>query len=116
MRSRRRSSTPGTSCGSGRARARTTAATAPSPTPPPSARQLQRAFPEVKVVKALNWITFQLAVDPGSVPGVHVCPIRGDDAGAKEQVRGLLAGLGWTREQILDFGGIEASRDLELFV
>jgi predicted dinucleotide-binding enzyme len=78
--------------------------------------QLQRSFPDVKVVKALNGITYQVAIDPGSVPGAHICPICGDDAGAKGQVRDLLAGLGWPKEHVLDLGGIEASRDLELYV
>ncbi len=54
--------------------------------------------------KALNTINHLVMVDPGRVSGegdVFVC---GDDEDAKAQVHGLLRGLGWADEAIVDLG------------
>lgn len=54
------------------------------------AEQIQRRFPETRVVKALNTIGAPVMVEPGIVPGEHAIFVAGDDAGAKEQVVELL--------------------------
>ena len=46
--------------------------------------QIQRAFPETKVVKALNTVNCQVMVDPSRVPGDHDIIVSGNDAAAKE--------------------------------
>ncbi|MCP3162101.1 NADPH-dependent F420 reductase [Myxococcus qinghaiensis] len=74
--------------------------------------QLQRAVPELKVVKALNTMTASIMVSPSSLPAPHDVFVCGDDAGAKKLVTSLLTeGFGWKR--VLDVGDITASRGLE---
>lgn len=80
------------------------------------AEQIQRRFPEARVVKALNTVGAPVMVEPGVVPGEHTIFVAGDDADAKEQVIGLLESIGWSRERVLDLGGIAASRGVEMYL
>ena len=50
------------------------------------AEQIQRAFPDVRVVKTLNTVTAAVMVDPALVPGSHTIFVAGDDESAKAQV------------------------------
>ncbi len=78
--------------------------------------QIQRAYPEVKVVKALNTVTAFLMIDPGQVGGGdHTLFICGDDPGAKAQVTGWLqTWFGW--RDVLDLGGISNARGTEMYL
>ena len=76
--------------------------------------QIQRRFPDTRVVKALNTMNHEVMVDPGLVPGEHDLFVCGDDAGAKETVSELLESFGWSPERIVDLGGIDASRGREM--
>jgi predicted dinucleotide-binding enzyme len=78
--------------------------------------QIQRAFPEAKVVKALNTVNANVMVDPGSVPGEHDMFVSGNDEGAKAQVTDLLQSFGWPAERILDLGDITAARGQEMYL
>jgi len=78
--------------------------------------QIQRAFPETKVVKALNTVNSNVMVDPGVVPGEHDIFLSGDDEQAKGQVAELLQSFGWPAQRILDLGDITAARAQELYV
>jgi predicted dinucleotide-binding enzyme len=78
--------------------------------------QIQRRFPEARVVKALNTMNNEVMVNPGLLRGEHDVFICGDDEGAKAEVRGLLESFGWPAERILDLGGIEAARGTEAYV
>jgi 8-hydroxy-5-deazaflavin:NADPH oxidoreductase len=78
--------------------------------------QIQRRFPETRVVKSLNTMNNQVMVDPGRVPGEHDVFVCGEDAEAKEQVTELLVSFGWPRERVLDLGGIEAARGTEMYL
>jgi len=78
--------------------------------------QIQRAFPEAKVVKALNTVNADVMVDPGMVPGEHDMLISGNDAAAKAQVADLLQSFGWPADHILDLGDITGARGQELYV
>jgi predicted dinucleotide-binding enzyme len=78
--------------------------------------QVQRAFPEAKVVKTLNTMNTNVMVDPSIVPGGHDVFVSGNDDGAKAQVVELLESFGWPRERILDLGDITAARGQELYV
>jgi predicted dinucleotide-binding enzyme len=74
--------------------------------------QIQRAFPDVKVVKALNTLTSALMVNPGALAGEHDLFICGNDDGAKGQVTAILREwLGW--KNIVDVGDITAARGTE---
>ena len=68
--------------------------------------QIQRAFPEARVVKALNTVNANVMVDPGLVPGEHDIFVSGNDEEAKAQVAELLQSFGWPADRILDLGDI----------
>jgi 8-hydroxy-5-deazaflavin:NADPH oxidoreductase len=78
--------------------------------------QIQRAFPEARVVKALNTVNANVMVDPGVVPGEHDIFISGNDDEAKAQVGELLQSFGWRADRILDLGDISAARGQEMYV
>jgi len=78
--------------------------------------QIQRSFPEARVVKALNTLNANVMVDPSLVPGDHDLLISGDDEEAKAQVAELLQSFGWPADRIVDLGGITAARGQELYV
>ena len=78
--------------------------------------QIQRRFPEAKVVKALNTMNCEVMVDPGKVPGEHDVFLCGEDAEAKHQVGDLLESFGWPAERIRDLGGISSARGTEMYV
>ena len=80
------------------------------------AEQIQRAFPDARVVKALNTISATVMVDPGSLPGLHHLFICGDDEDAKAEVRALLATFGWPDESFVDLGDITNARGTEMYL
>ena len=79
------------------------------------AEQIQRAFPDAKVVKALNTVNALLMVDPGRLGGGdHTVFLSGNDDDAKAQVRALLESFGW--RDIADLGDISTARGPEMFL
>lgn len=80
------------------------------------AEQIQRAFPEAKVVKTLNTVTAMLMVDPGLVAGGdHDMFVAGNDADAKASVVALLTTeFGWRR--IIDLGDLTGARPMEMYL
>jgi predicted dinucleotide-binding enzyme len=79
------------------------------------AEQIQRAFPEAKVVKALNTLNVSVTVDPGSIgDGDTTVFAAGDDAEARQLVVGLLRELGWV--DIVELDGLSNARGLEMYV
>jgi 8-hydroxy-5-deazaflavin:NADPH oxidoreductase len=78
--------------------------------------QIQRTYPDAKVVKALNTVTAALMVEPGLISGEHSLPIAGNDEGAKAQVADLLEKFGWPRDAIVDLGDIAGARAQEMYL
>ncbi len=77
--------------------------------------QIQKAFPEAKVVKTLNTVTAALMVDPSIIPGVHTMFVSGNDTKAKAEVIQLLKeGFGW--KDVIDLGDISAARAQEMYL
>ncbi|MBP1992085.1 NADPH-dependent F420 reductase [Paenibacillus eucommiae] len=76
--------------------------------------QIQRAFPDVKVVKTLNTVASALMVNPRSLAdGQHDLFISGNDAAARNEVIGYLKEwFGW--ESIIDLGDITSARSTEM--
>lgn len=72
--------------------------------------QVQRAVPEADVVKAYNTVGNALMVDPDLPGGPPSMFVGGDSEDAKAIVAELLRSTGW---DVVDLGGIEASRYLE---
>lgn len=77
------------------------------------AEQLQKAFPETRVVKTLNTMTNTVMVEPGRVPGRHDVFVSGDDEDAKAVVADLLRSFGWPSDRILDLGDLSSARATE---
>lgn len=79
------------------------------------AEQIQRAYPQVKVVKALNTMTAALMVNPKALAGGdHTVFLAGNDPAARAQVAELLRSFGWT--DILDLGDLSAARGTEMLL
>lgn len=73
--------------------------------------EIQKAFPEARVVKAFNTIAAAVMVDPGRIAGGHDLFMAGNDAAAKETVAGIARAFGWT--SIVDLGDIVGARASE---
>jgi 8-hydroxy-5-deazaflavin:NADPH oxidoreductase len=76
--------------------------------------QIQQAFPDARVVKALNTVNVGVMVDPrrlGAESDLFLC---GNDAAAKTKVAALLKEMGWTR--IHDLGPIASARGTEAYL
>jgi predicted dinucleotide-binding enzyme len=78
--------------------------------------QIQRAFPEARVVKALNTVTARVMVEPGEVGGGdHTMFVCGNDASAKDEVTTILKDwFGW--RDVLDLGDITNARAMEMYL
>ena len=76
--------------------------------------QIQRAYPEARVVKTLNTMGNEVMIHPEQLPGRHCVFMSGDDAEAKQLVAGMLESFGWPPEAIVDLGGIETARGPEM--
>ena len=78
--------------------------------------QIQRAFPEARVVKTLNTMGNEVMIHPERLPGRHCVFMCGDDGEAKQLVTGLLESFGWPSDAIVDLGGIGAARGMEMYL
>lgn len=77
--------------------------------------QIQRTYPNLKVVKSLNTVTAAIMVNPRSVAdGEHHVFVSGNDAGAKDTAIGILKEFGWIH--ILDLGDITTARGTEMYL
>lgn len=72
--------------------------------------RIQRALPNARVVKAFNTVGAPEMVQPSFDGGPPSMFVAGNDAGAKGVAGEILRGFGW---DVVDLGGIEASRYLE---
>ena len=77
--------------------------------------QIQRRFPEARVVKTLHTMNAYLMVDPTQLAdGDHTVFVSGDDAEATAEVSELLQSFGWT--DIIDLGDISTARGTEMIL
>lgn len=75
--------------------------------------QIQREFPEVKVVKTLNTVNAILQVDPRKLlEGEHHAFVSANDADAKNSVVQMLKEYGW--KDVIDLGDITTARGAEM--
>jgi predicted dinucleotide-binding enzyme len=74
------------------------------PGPESLGEQIQSAFPNAKVVKALNTMNCEIMMNPRSLPEAHTVFLSGNDPGAKQTVRELVETFGWT--DVIDLGDI----------
>lgn len=77
--------------------------------------QIQRTYPETRVIKTLNTVNANVMVDPAKLMEQTHVFVSGDDIEAKATVVRILRDwFGW--KQIIDLGGIETSRSVEMYV
>lgn len=77
--------------------------------------QLQRGFPRLRVVKALNTMNATVMAYPQDLEdGDHTVFVSGNDAEAKVDVTSLLATLGHT--DVIDLGDITTARGTEMYL
>jgi len=75
--------------------------------------QIQRTYPEAKVVKALNTMNAYIMVNPSLLPDDHNVFLNGNDPSAKNDVKKLLITFGWKEKNIIDMGDISTARGTE---
>lgn len=80
------------------------------------AEQIQRAFPQARVVKALNTMNCTVMVRPDLVPGEHVVFVSSDDREAARSVTAVLESFGWPPARIVDLGGLATARGTEAYL
>lgn len=79
--------------------------------------EIQKAFPQTKVVKALNTMWCGIMVNPTMINGGdHSTFICGNDAESKEEVKKILKSFGWLEKNILDLGDITKARGTEMYL
>jgi 8-hydroxy-5-deazaflavin:NADPH oxidoreductase len=79
------------------------------------AEQIQRAFPDARVVKSLNTVTAAVMVDPRSVgDGDTTMFVASDHADARALVVDLLRELGW--HDVVEFDELSAARGMEMWL
>jgi 8-hydroxy-5-deazaflavin:NADPH oxidoreductase len=78
--------------------------------------KIQETFPEARVVKSLNTVNAGVMVEPDGLPGSHTMFVAGNDDDAKTTVRTILEDFGWPAEDVLDLGGIEGARGMEMYL
>ncbi len=77
--------------------------------------QIQREFPEVRVVKTLNTMNADVMVNPSRLNETTDVFVSGNDIHAKETVIKILRDwFGW--KSIIDLGDITTSRGVEMYV
>jgi 8-hydroxy-5-deazaflavin:NADPH oxidoreductase len=80
------------------------------------AERIQNRFPKTNVVKSLNTMNCYVMVNPSLVQGEHAVFMSGNNLEAKTQTRNLLKSFGWTDHMIVDLGGIETARGVEMLM
>jgi predicted dinucleotide-binding enzyme len=80
------------------------------------AERIQTAFPDARVVKALNTANAAIMVDPSQLGEPTTMFVAGNDKTAKDWVRSELLEdwFGW--RQVLDVGDVTAARGLEMWL
>jgi predicted dinucleotide-binding enzyme len=76
--------------------------------------QIQRAFPEARVVKTLNTLNANLMVRPKDLGADSTIFVSGDDAPAKATATELLTSFGHT--DVIDLGDITTARGTEMLL
>lgn len=76
--------------------------------------QIQRAFPQARVVKSLNTLNADLMVHPAALGAESSVFVSGDDATAKATVTELLESFGHT--DVIDLGDLSTARGAEMLL
>lgn len=81
------------------------------------AEEIQKAFPQAKVVKTLNTMWCGLMVNPAMLNnGDHNTFISGNHDDAKQEVKKILQSFGWKEDNIIDLGDLTSARGTEMYL
>jgi 8-hydroxy-5-deazaflavin:NADPH oxidoreductase len=79
--------------------------------------QVQRAYPNLQVVKTLNTMSCDVMIDPSKLKGDHVVFVGGNASAAKDRTKSFLTEkFGWKSGNIIDLGDISTSRGTEQYL
>ncbi len=78
--------------------------------------QIQRAYPDLKVVKTLNTMSNPVMINPSILKGDHTVFVCGNDEAAKQNVIEMLKSFGWEDKNIIDLGDITMARGTEMIL
>jgi 8-hydroxy-5-deazaflavin:NADPH oxidoreductase len=78
------------------------------------AEQLQRAFPEARVVKMFNTMANEVMINPRGLADDSTIFVAGYDASARQTAASIAADLGWT--DVFDLGDLTATGGLEMYL
>jgi predicted dinucleotide-binding enzyme len=78
------------------------------------AEQLQRALPQVRLVKMFSHMAHEVMVDPDSPGQESTILLAGNDAAARQTAADLARDLGWV--DVLDLGDLTAARGIEMYI
>lgn len=78
------------------------------------AEQLQREFPEARVVKMFNTMANQVMINPRGLADDSTIFVAGNDTEARQSAASIAADLGWT--DVFDLGDLTAARGLEMYL
>jgi 8-hydroxy-5-deazaflavin:NADPH oxidoreductase len=78
------------------------------------AEQLQREFPEARVVKMFNTMANEVMINPRGLADDSTIFVAGNDASARQTAASIAADLGWT--DVFDLGDLTAARGLEMYL
>lgn len=76
--------------------------------------QIQREFPDARVVKTLNTVNTSVMVEPNKLGERTDIFVSGNDPEAKKAVSKLLQDIGWM--SVIDLGDITTSRGVEMYI
>jgi 8-hydroxy-5-deazaflavin:NADPH oxidoreductase len=75
--------------------------------------EIQKTIPNAKIVKTMNTMYAGLMINPRALGEDSTVFVSGNDADAKNTVKGILASFGWKESEILDLGDITTARGTE---
>jgi 8-hydroxy-5-deazaflavin:NADPH oxidoreductase len=78
------------------------------------AEQLQREFPQARVVKMFNTMANQVMINPRGLADDSTIFVAGNDTDARQSAASIAADLGWT--DVFDLGDLTAARGLEMYL
>ena len=78
------------------------------------AEQLQREFPEARVVKMFNTMANEVMINPRGLADDSTIFVAGNDDSARQSAASIAADLGWT--DVFDLGDLTAARGLEMYL
>ena len=78
--------------------------------------EIQKSFPDIKVVKTFNMINAEVMINPGGINGEHDLFICGNDEDANKRVINEILIIRFHWKNIIDLGDLSAARGMEAYL